>query len=84
MSGFAPPGDIHRVRNAGDGTAISIHVYGTDVSRIGMSARRYYDLPVVPAAGQPRARGGSPRRGKISGMTNAVISLIREPSSVRT
>ena len=49
MSGFAPPGAIHRVRNAGDGTAISIHVYGTDVSRIGMSARRYYDLPVVPA-----------------------------------
>jgi predicted metal-dependent enzyme (double-stranded beta helix superfamily) len=49
VSGFAPPGDIHRVRNAGDGTAISIHVYGTDVSRIGTSARRYYDLPVVPA-----------------------------------
>jgi 3-mercaptopropionate dioxygenase len=48
VSGFAPPGDIDRVRNAGDGTAISIHVYGTDVSRIGTSARRYYDLPVVP------------------------------------
>lgn len=26
VSGFAPPGDIHRVRNAGDETAISIHV----------------------------------------------------------
>jgi len=49
VSGFAPPGDIHRVRNAGDGTAISIHVCGTDVSRICTSARRYYDLPVVPA-----------------------------------
>jgi predicted metal-dependent enzyme (double-stranded beta helix superfamily) len=49
VSGFAPPGDIHRVRNVGDRTAISIHVYGTDVSRIGTSARRYYDLPVVPA-----------------------------------
>jgi predicted metal-dependent enzyme (double-stranded beta helix superfamily) len=49
VSGFAPPGDIHRVRNAGDRTAISIHVYGTDVSRIGTSARRYYDLPVEPA-----------------------------------
>ena len=48
MSGFAPPGDIHRVRNAGDGTAISIHVYRTDVSGIGTSARRYYDLSVVP------------------------------------
>jgi len=49
VSGFAPPGDIHRVRNTGDGTAISIHVYGTDVSRIGSSVRRYYDLPVRTA-----------------------------------
>src|SRR5688572_7366859 len=48
VSGFAPPGDIHRVRNAGDDTAISIHVYGTDVSRIGSSVRRYYDNPVAP------------------------------------
>jgi 3-mercaptopropionate dioxygenase len=47
VSGFAPPGDIHRVRNAGDEAAISIHVYGTDVSRIGSSVRRYYDHPVV-------------------------------------
>ena len=46
VSGFAPPGDIHRVRNAGDRTAISIHVYGTDVSRVGSSVRRYYELPV--------------------------------------
>src|SRR5262245_28326636 len=46
VSGFAPPGDIHRVRNVGDCTAISIHVYGTDVSRVGSSVRRYYDLPV--------------------------------------
>jgi predicted metal-dependent enzyme (double-stranded beta helix superfamily) len=50
VSGFAPPGDIHRVRNVGDLTAISIHVYGTDVTRIGSSVRRYYDLPVQPAA----------------------------------
>lgn len=49
VSGFAPPGDIHRVRNVGKDTAISIHVYGTDVSRIGSSVRRYYDHPVVPA-----------------------------------
>jgi 3-mercaptopropionate dioxygenase len=46
VSGFAPPGDIHRVRNAGDTTAISIHIYGTDVSRVGSSVRRHYDLPV--------------------------------------
>jgi predicted metal-dependent enzyme (double-stranded beta helix superfamily) len=43
VSGFAPPGDIHRVHNTGDDTAISIHVYGTDVSRIGSSVRRYYE-----------------------------------------
>jgi 3-mercaptopropionate dioxygenase len=49
VSGFAPPGDIHRVRNLGDDTAISIHVYGTDVSRIGSSVRRNYNQPVVPA-----------------------------------
>ena len=49
VSGFAPPGDIHRVRNAGDRTAISIHVYGTDVTRIGSSVRRYYDVPVRAA-----------------------------------
>ena len=49
VSGFAPLGDIHRLRNAGDQTAILLHVYGTDVSRIGSSVRRYYDQP-VPAA----------------------------------
>jgi predicted metal-dependent enzyme (double-stranded beta helix superfamily) len=43
VSGFAPPGDIHRVHNTGDTTAISIHIYGTDVSRAGSSVRRYYD-----------------------------------------
>ena len=50
VSGFAPPGDIHRVRNAGARTAISIHIYGTDVSRIGSSVRRDYDLPVQRAS----------------------------------
>src|SRR3954469_16316779 len=43
VSGFAPPGDIHRVHNTGEETAISIHVYGTDVSRTGSSVRRFYD-----------------------------------------
>lgn len=45
VSGFAPPGDIHRVHNTTARTAISIHVYGTDISRVGSSARRYYDAP---------------------------------------
>jgi predicted metal-dependent enzyme (double-stranded beta helix superfamily) len=43
VNGFAPPGDIHRVNNTGEEIAISIHVYGTDVTRIGSSVRRYYD-----------------------------------------
>jgi predicted metal-dependent enzyme (double-stranded beta helix superfamily) len=43
VSGFAPPGDIHRVHNTAATTAISIHVYGTDVTRTGSSVRRYYD-----------------------------------------
>jgi 3-mercaptopropionate dioxygenase len=42
VSGFAPPGDIHRIRNDGSETAISLHIYGTDITRIGSSARRYY------------------------------------------
>jgi 3-mercaptopropionate dioxygenase len=44
--GFAPPGDIHRVTNIGDAVAVSMHVYGTDISRVGTSVRRVYDLPV--------------------------------------
>ena len=43
--GFAPPGDLHRVWNAGEGTAISIHVYGADIRELGSSIRRTYELP---------------------------------------
>jgi 3-mercaptopropionate dioxygenase len=46
VTGFAPPGDIHRVRNAGDGIAVSMHVYGADLPALGSSIRRVYDLPV--------------------------------------
>jgi 3-mercaptopropionate dioxygenase len=50
VAGFAPPGDIHRVRNCGDGIAVSMHVYGADLARLGSSIRRVYELPVeVPA-----------------------------------
>jgi 3-mercaptopropionate dioxygenase len=48
VSGFAPPGDIHRVRNTGDAVAISMHVYGADISRLGTSVRREYEIPVRP------------------------------------
>lgn len=50
VSGFAPPGDIHRVRNPTTTTAISIHIYGTDITRIGSSARRYYGDPRIDTA----------------------------------
>ncbi|UBU14812.1 cysteine dioxygenase family protein [Nonomuraea gerenzanensis] len=46
VSGFAPPGDIHKVRNTSSETGVSLHVYGADVRRLGSSVRRTYDLPV--------------------------------------
>ncbi|HEX5565884.1 MAG TPA: cysteine dioxygenase family protein [Streptomyces sp.] len=45
VCGFAPPGDIHRVWNGCSDLAVSLHVYGADVSRLGTSVRRTYDLP---------------------------------------
>jgi 3-mercaptopropionate dioxygenase len=52
VTGFAPPGDIHRIRNTSTTTAISLHIYGTDISRIGSSVRRYYeDLTGTPSPG---------------------------------
>jgi predicted metal-dependent enzyme (double-stranded beta helix superfamily) len=50
VGGFAPPGDIHRVTNRGTGVAISVHVYGADIERLGSSVRRTYDLPVLAPA----------------------------------
>ena len=47
VTSLAPPGDIHRVRGAGPGTTISLNIYGTDLTRLGSSVRRAYDLPVV-------------------------------------
>jgi predicted metal-dependent enzyme (double-stranded beta helix superfamily) len=44
-----PPGDIHVVSNPGPGLAISLHIYGADVRKLGSSIRRRYDLPVYQA-----------------------------------
>jgi predicted metal-dependent enzyme (double-stranded beta helix superfamily) len=41
VSGVAPPDDIHRVCNTGDTVAITLHVYGADLSA-GSSVRRVY------------------------------------------
>jgi predicted metal-dependent enzyme (double-stranded beta helix superfamily) len=46
VCGFAPPGDIHRVHNTSDDVAISMHIYGADISRLGSSIRREYTLPI--------------------------------------
>ncbi|WP_037864179.1 cysteine dioxygenase family protein [Streptomyces sp. NRRL S-340] len=45
VCGFAPPGDIHRVWNGGAGKAVSLHVYGADIDRLGSSVRRVYEPP---------------------------------------
>ncbi|MHB1988201.1 MAG: cysteine dioxygenase family protein [Acidimicrobiales bacterium] len=38
-----PPNDIHQVFNAGSGLAVSLHVYGVDIARVGTSIERIYD-----------------------------------------
>ena len=43
VSGVAPPEDIHQVHNTGDTVAITLHVYGADLSQ-GTSVRRTYEL----------------------------------------
>lgn len=45
-----PEEDIHRVTNSGTETAISIHVYGADIGKLGSSINHVFDdLPVLPA-----------------------------------
>lgn len=43
VSGVAPPDDIHQVHNTGDTVAITLHVYGADLSQ-GTSVRRTYPV----------------------------------------
>lgn len=56
VTAFAPPGDIHRVRNETDTTAISLHVYGTDLRVTGSSVRRTYDLPILQTSPNEQLR----------------------------
>jgi predicted metal-dependent enzyme (double-stranded beta helix superfamily) len=44
VSGVAPPDDIHQVHNTGTDVAITLHVYGADLST-GTSVRRTYSQP---------------------------------------
>jgi predicted metal-dependent enzyme (double-stranded beta helix superfamily) len=52
VEALVPPAeDIHAVTAAGSEMAVSIHVYGADIERLGSSIhRRFDDLPIVPAA----------------------------------
>lgn len=43
---LTPPGDIHKVKNGGDDLAISIHVYGADIGKLGSSILRRYEQDV--------------------------------------
>jgi len=49
VGALTPPGDIHLVVNPGPGMAISLHIYGADVRKLGTSIRRRYDLPIYEA-----------------------------------
>lgn len=50
-----PEKDIHRVTNVGTETAISIHVYGADIGKLGSSINHVFDdLPVRPDPGDAR------------------------------
>jgi 3-mercaptopropionate dioxygenase len=61
VSVLVPPDeDIHRVENCGTGVAISIHVYGDDISVLGSSINREFDDALV------RRRAGRARAAAVS------------------
>jgi hypothetical protein len=49
VSGVAPPDDIHQVHNTGETVAVTLHVYGADLSQE-TSVRRVYQLHTTPQA----------------------------------
>lgn len=49
VASFAPPGDVHYVRNPGPDTAISLHIYGGDITAT-TSIRRSYPEKLVTRA----------------------------------
>jgi predicted metal-dependent enzyme (double-stranded beta helix superfamily) len=46
VQGLLVPDEIHAVANRGEGVAVSLHVYGTDLSRFASSIRRRYECEV--------------------------------------
>lgn len=55
ITAMAPPGDIHRVSNESEEIAISVHVYGADITALGSSIRRCYDAAGVTDNGSAAA-----------------------------
>ena len=47
VAALTPPGDIHHVINPGPSLAISLHIYGANIARLGSSIRRRYNLAVL-------------------------------------
>ena len=46
VAALVPPCDIHHVENGGEDVAVSLHIYGADIGKLGSSIRRQYDLRV--------------------------------------
>ena len=59
VAALVPPGDIHHVENAGEGLAVSLHIYGADIGALGSSIRRRYDLEVRSPAHQVAGIAGA-------------------------
>jgi predicted metal-dependent enzyme (double-stranded beta helix superfamily) len=63
VSVLVPPDeDVHHVANAGEGLAISLHVYGDDISIRGTSINRTFDETLVRARPRAAAEPASWRR----------------------
>jgi predicted metal-dependent enzyme (double-stranded beta helix superfamily) len=61
VSVLVPPDeDIHRVENGGESLAISVHIYGADISVLGSSINREFDAELV------RAREPAQREAPVS------------------
>ena len=46
VAALVPPGDIHHVENGGKEVAVSLHIYGADIGKLGSSIRRRYNLEI--------------------------------------
>lgn len=85
VSRLVPPAEnIHRVTNACDGVAISLHVYGADIAARGTSVNQVFDHAVTASAGGAprswRSTGELPRHQGVD-VDPAGITIAPHPSS---